>query len=404
MPTDEPPLPSAATEPARASLLEEYRILGTAPGESLDDLTELASVICGTPISLVSLLDGDRQWFKSVRGLAIDQTPLSQSFCAHAVGTPAEVFVVADATADDRFRENELVTGEPGIRAYAGAPLVTPEGVPLGTICAIDTAPRSFTPAQLGGLAALARRVVAQLEVRRRLGELELSQRRLESLNEQLDQFAYIVSHDLKAPIRHQASFAQLLLEDYAADLDEDQTLYLTKIIEAGARAQQIISDLNTYVHTVQTAFGTRHELSLARVVEQVVELAEVPPHVTVAVELGGVDRVESNGTALRHILVNLLSNALKFNDKEAGLVAIEASRDEGWLSIAMRDNGPGITDSDQRRIFDLFSRGQGASDLPGRGLGLAIAAKLTQNLGGELTVGSEVGRGATFTVRLPRE
>lgn len=396
--------PSAATETARVGALEEYRVLDTAAELAFDDLTQLAAVICGAPISLISLLDepNQRQWFLSVSGLERRETPIDHSFCAHAVGRPEEILVVEDATRDDRFRDNPLVTEAPHIRAYAGAPLISPDGVPLGTICAIDTVARPFTPEQRTALATLAKQVIAQLELRRRVGVLELTRRRLQSLNEQLDQFAYIVGHDLKAPIRHQASFAQLMLEDYADRLDEDQRAYLDKIVAAGEVAQQIITDLNEYVHTVQTAFGTRHPLSLRRVVEQVVELAEVPEGLHLDVQFHGVDQVESNATALRHVLVNLLSNAIKFNHRERGRIGIDVFRAADALTIRVSDDGPGIGEVDRARIFDLFARGQGAVDLPGRGLGLAIAAKLTQNLGGELSVDSAVGEGSTFTVSIP--
>ena len=397
-------LPSGPTALARSEALEAYRVLDSAAEGAFDDLTQLAGVICGAPISLISLLDepSKRQWFLSKTGIERKQTPIEQSFCAHAVDKPGHVMVIEDATLDDRFRENPLVTASPHIRAYAGAPLISPEGIPLGTICAIDTVPRKFTAEQQLALSTLAKQVIAQLELRRRVGVLELTRRRLQSLNEQLDQFAYIVSHDLKAPIRHQASFAQLMLEDYADRLDDDQRSYLQRIIEAGDLAQQIIVDLNEYVHTVQTAFGTRHELSLPRVIEQVIELAEPPAHVHIDVDYHGVELVESNATALRHILVNLLSNAIKFNDGDRGRIAIDAARDENDIVIRVSDNGPGIAASDQQRIFNLFARGQGASNVPGRGVGLAIAAKLTQNLGGAIAVESTVGEGATFVVRIP--
>ena len=396
-------LPSDATAASRAAALADYRILDTGPEEVFDDLARLASAICGTPMSLISLLDGRRQWFKSAHGMTLRETPIEDSFCAHAVADPGRVLVVEDASRDERFRDSPLVTIPGGIRAYAGAPLMTPHGVPLGTLCAIDDAPRSFTPEQRAALQTLAHQVITQLELRRRVAELEVNQRRLQTLNEQLDQFAYIVSHDLKAPIRHQTSFARLMLEDYGEDLDDDQRGYLQRIIDSGSAAEHIITDLNEYVHTVQTGYGPCTDISLPAVISQVISLVEPPPHLTVKVEVGKVDRVCSNSTALRHILFNLVSNAVKFHDKPTGgEVRIEAEESTETLTIAVTDDGPGITKSDHGRIFDLFRRGEGAEAVPGRGVGLAIAAKLTRDLGGELELHSAVGQGATFTVRLP--
>ena len=147
-------------------------MLDTEPEPAYDDLTLLASEICGTPIALVSLVDADRQWFKSRLGLTVPQTARDVAFCAHAIAS-AETLVVEDATQDERFAKNPLVLGDPSIRFYAGAPLVVPQGQTLGTLCVIDRVPRQLTERQRRALEALSRQVVAQLEVRRTVEELQ---------------------------------------------------------------------------------------------------------------------------------------------------------------------------------------------------------------------------------------
>ncbi len=161
-------------EASRLKALHKYRILDTKPEQAFDDLTLLASQICGTPIALISLVDENRQWFKSKVGVKIQETSRSVSFCSHAIQQQG-IFLVPDALSDARFRDNPLVRENPHFRFYAGKPLLTPEGDALGTLCVVDYQPRNLTQAQKDGLEALQRQVEAQLELRRNLDELRLA-------------------------------------------------------------------------------------------------------------------------------------------------------------------------------------------------------------------------------------
>ncbi|MES2195306.1 MAG: HWE histidine kinase domain-containing protein [Pseudomonadota bacterium] len=175
-------IPSAVFDAQRLALLKSFDILDTGPEIGFDDVVMLARQICDTPIALVSLVAANRQWFKAVSGLDVCETPIDQSVCAHSLQR-AETLNIPDLTKDDRTRNNTLVTGEPFIRFYAGAPLVTSSGLAIGTVCVIDTVPRpgGLNPAQLAALEALARQVMSQLQLRRAKLDAEMTSAELEA-------------------------------------------------------------------------------------------------------------------------------------------------------------------------------------------------------------------------------
>jgi two-component system sensor histidine kinase VicK len=165
--------PQLPNETERQNALESYNILDTLSEREFDDLTELSSVICGTPIALVSLVDRNRQWFKSRKGLNASETHRDHSFCAHAIENPLEIMEIEDAKKDVRFMNNPLVTGQPHIAFYAGVPLVNEDGFAIGSLCVIDSVTRKLTETQRSALKILATQVMAKMELRRKISLLE---------------------------------------------------------------------------------------------------------------------------------------------------------------------------------------------------------------------------------------
>ncbi|MGA2592102.1 MAG: GAF domain-containing protein [Bryobacteraceae bacterium] len=159
-----PPIPP--NEQARLELLRQYQILDTAAEQVFDEITALAANICETPICLLTFVDRDRTWYKSSVGMEVTETPREIAFCSHAI-CQDELYVVPDTRADERFADNPLVTGDPSLRFYAGMPLLSPEGLAMGTLCVLDRKPRALTPEQADKLKALAKSAVLLLEIRR---------------------------------------------------------------------------------------------------------------------------------------------------------------------------------------------------------------------------------------------
>lgn len=230
------PLPFNEAE--RLQALAEYDILDTINEVEYDDITYLASHICGAPIAAITLIDKDRQWMKSTVGLTRGQTTRDHAFCAHTILNPNQVMIVTDATTDQRFLDNPLVLDDPMIRFYAGAPLVTPNGEALGALCVIDRAPRELTKDQLRALSALSRQVMGQLELRKSMihlrrtmderavyeRKLEAYQKKLESINADL---SVASQTDKLTKLSNRGSFDEFMTEEFDRARRRDRPLSL---------------------------------------------------------------------------------------------------------------------------------------------------------------------------------
>ena len=206
--------PLSPNEAQRLDALRSYHILDTLPEQDFDDLTSLAQQICQVPIALISLVDENRQWFKSRVGVSHTETPLEFAFCPYAILDPSELLIVQDAQKDPRFAESPRVTGGPKIRFYAGAPLVTPDGLALGTLCVIDQVPRDLTAEQKTALHSLSRIVITQLELRRNIAAHRQLEEQLQSLNALLEQKVEARTGDLRVAATAFESQESLMITD----------------------------------------------------------------------------------------------------------------------------------------------------------------------------------------------
>lgn len=187
-----------------------------------DDITRLASAICDTPISVITLLDENRQWFKSAIGLELGETDRETSFCGHAINNPIENFIIENALEDERFSDNPLVTDGIKIRSSAGVPLLTPDGFPLGTLCVIDNRVKKLDDFQIKSLEKLANQTMKLLELRKNNYKLTESYNTLTDRYKDLEQFSRVVSHDIKSPLNNIMLLSQMLSKTHAAQLDDE--------------------------------------------------------------------------------------------------------------------------------------------------------------------------------------
>ncbi|MBN8480511.1 MAG: GAF domain-containing sensor histidine kinase [Xanthomonadales bacterium] len=387
-PSGRAPIPR--NESARLAALHSYAILDTAAEGAFDDITRIARMVCGTPIAVVNLIDAERQWFKSEIGLGVRETPLDPSICAHAI-LQDDLFVVPDTRLDERFRRNPLVTGDPKLRFYAGAPLLTPDGHALGTVCVLDLEPRTLDEAQLATLKALARQVMAQLELRRAL-------LRSERAHEFRNQLLAIVGHDLKSPLRS-AAYA---IERARAECGEAG---VARLDAAAAAIGQIDRDLNQLLVLAtsdESRGGPRIErFALAEVLDPLVATWRAAA-ARKGLELDYVRSslaVDSHRDLLATIIGNLLSNAVKYTRQ--GRILIGVRRRGEQASIEVIDTGIGIAEGQREAMFEAFAQVDPASD--GLGLGLWIVARSTAMLGHAVDVHARAGGGTRFRITLAR-
>lgn len=399
----EPPIPENEAE--RVAALMDYQILDTLPEKDFDDITRIAAEICGTPISLVSLIDPDRQWFKSHHGLAATETPRNVAFCAHAINKPDEVLVVPDASKDERFHDNPLSVDVPDVIFYAGAPLVSPEGYPLGTLCVIDHQPREITNGQLETLKALANQVIGQMELRKKVRLLERSKMQLEEANEELESFAHVVAHDLKAPLRGITSVVAWLEEEFEEELGEQGKEYLQLLNQRSVKMHDLIQGILTWAKSGKGKMPTEPFIlqDLIREVEGTLNDTE---EITISLPAESISLVAYR-FGMQQILQNLLSNAIKYNDKPSIEIRITCEEKEDAFHFRVCDNGSGIPEEFRDRIFGIFQT-LGTTDrfeMQGSGIGLATVKKLVERMGGTIAVGEndpELG-GACFNFSIEK-
>lgn len=409
--------PKHPEEAKRLDTLREYDILDTLPEQNYDDLTELASLICGTEIALVSLVDDSRQWFKSRHGLDAEETERDVAFCAHAIHQDA-VFEVPDTHKDDRFRDNPLVTEGPKIRFYAGAPIYGHNGMPLGTLCVIDSEPNKLTSAERSALRALSRQVMSQLELRRNVKQLATAQKTLEEKNKTLEELAKYrsdfinhVSHEIRTPLNAILGFSRVL-SNQEADARRHE-LSDSKMLEILKVSAENLSDIVNHVLDISRLEAGKmnlqeHDIVLKEFIDDLVlvnaeraKSKSITLSCEVSESLPKIIRIDK--AKLLQILMNLLGNAYKFTP-EGKSVLLSIEREEDTVLFSIKDEGVGISKDDLEKIFVPFEQiknRQGEMHV-GSGLGLTICKQLTEFLGGDISVESKLAKGSTFTVRLP--
>jgi signal transduction histidine kinase len=402
------PIPDQEEE--RLQEVLRYHLLDTPPEQEYNDIAKLASQICQTPMSTVSLIDHYRQWHKAEVGLGASEAERASSFCGHTIAQNG-VLEVQDATLDERFHDNPFVTDDPNVRFYAGIPLVSPRGYNIGSLCVIDTKPRQLNAEQKFALEVLANQVIKMFELRVKNKETENKNAIIENQNQHLEEMnaiqnkiISIVSHDIRGPVSSLKNVITLRKDDDISN-DEvmefmdtvngqlDNTLYmLTNLVEWGALLRRknhvelnpvdlyglVISEMNVQV----LSFSMKHNTLDNKVRENCM--------------------VHSDENMLRFMLRNLVGNANKFT--ENGRITVAAEREADQYRISVTDTGIGMSEEIRANLFKPSRRSsrKGTQMEDGSGLGLILTMEIAHTLGTELNVDSAPGKGTSINFLIP--
>jgi signal transduction histidine kinase len=399
------PLPK--DEKIRLENLKSYHILDTEFEEDYDELTKLAAFICDTPIALISIIDSKRQWFKAKVGLDVRETHRDHAFCAHAILNKNELFIVNDALSDKRFSDNPLVLEDPKIRFYAGAPLVTSEGYPLGTLCAIDKKPKELSPEQLNALTVLSKHVIKLLELKKAYHIIQNHSEILEQLNRQKDKFFSIISHDLKTPFISLLGYSEILSGD-ADTLPREEIKDLSeKIYSTSKNTFKFIENLLNWSLIARGKMEIHlKQVNLNDLISRIMNLLQgafEKKKIQVSFDQESQILINADSNMIFSSIQNLISNSIKFTPA-AGKITISLKAKNGSAEVQIIDSGIGIAKEKLENIFDIDAAysTKGTEGEEGTGLGLALCNQFIKKNNGKISVESEVGKGTSFTILLP--
>ncbi|HEX8835123.1 MAG TPA: ATP-binding protein [Abditibacteriaceae bacterium] len=397
--------------PERLQALEQTGLLDSPPEEAFDRLTRLATKLLGVPVSLVSLVGAQRQFFKSQTGLVEPwasrrETPLSHSFCRHVV-TTGKPLLVTDARRHPLLCDNGAIP-DLGVIAYAGIPLETHEGYALGSLCVIDAKPRQWTTDEIDILEALAHSTMTEIELRLAARRLQQNYLRLQQLEKLKDDLTNMVIHDLRTPLT--SIIAGLQTVEILGPLQDRQRAMLDISLYGSRVLDRMINDLLDISKMEDGALRLEFQMvdiadTVARAVQQVESLANRRRQTLEMDVASAPDTVMADSDKLLRILVNLLGNAVKFTP-EGGLIQVSAcpEPDGAGVRFGVTDTGPGIPESELDSIFEKFSQSSTGvnSKYASSGLGLTFCKMMVEAHGGRIGVESELGKGSYFWFTIP--
>ncbi len=390
-------------EKERVAALKRYTNLDTLPQEEFDNIVKLVTYICKVPFAHISFIDENMLWFKSKIGFDGSSVKREDTLCQHAI-LDYKVLEIQDTLEDEKSKNNPFVKQEGGIRFYAGVPLTTPDGYNIGTICAIDIAPKALNDEQKTAMSILAEHVISQLELKNKNAELDKQTKIAEMAVRAKDSFLANMSHEIRTPLNAITGFTDLLAQ---SPLDSTQKGFVTNIQMAGENLMYVINDILdlSKIESGKLAIETA-PFNIKATLKHVYDLLKVKVPDTIEFNLfldaDMPEIIVGDKARMNQIMVNLAGNAIKFThegDITISVKKVEETDDRYRLKFSVKDTGIGISKDKQESIFERFTQAEESTtrEYGGTGLGLNIVKQLIELQGGEIYLKSEVGRGSEF-------
>jgi two-component sensor histidine kinase len=361
-------------EQFRLDSLRRYGILDTPREADFDEVVTVASAVCGTPISVINLIDQGRQWFKAEVGLGVRETPIDSSICAHAILQPG-LFIVPDTTLDHRFCDNALVVGDPHLRFYAGALLQTPDGFPLGTVCVLDYRPRELDETQQAFLRLMANQVMKLLELRRVIATEHVARVRAEELVREKETLMREGDHRLMNSLQLVQSI--LALQSRRASSEETKAQ-----LDMASNRVLAIATVHKQLHLTGSLEQIEIDTFLRRLCESLKHTA--PAEITAIHVSAESTRLRSDtASGIGMLVAELVANSFKYAypPGNLGSVAVDFKRTSGGWRLEVSDEGRGLPEG-----FDIDQS---------KGFGMQVVKAFVRRLDAKLTVSSRPGRTA---------
>jgi signal transduction histidine kinase len=390
--------------PIEASAAEDYSILDTGDESDFNDLTTLASAICQTPIALINLFDEKRQSIKSLIVSQIAKNALERSFSAPDISADQEILIIEDATTAERILPHAYINEKDKISFYAGVPLVNDDGMVLGSLSVIDRRQKRLNKQQITALKIIAKQVVDKLELRKKAIVSEDTIRELRYANLFMQKFTATAAHDIKNPMTSILLSAQALKLRLSKLNNADCDRLVDVNISSTKALMTLLDDMLAYSKKPSLLLTQKAHIDLHELLSTVVNMVSVPNNFTIVLP-SEKHLLFVTSVAMQQIFINLLTNAIRYNDKERGLLQIRFKEDDNNIYFEVEDNGIGIDIAYHEKIFNnsFTLKIVDRYEKKGSGIGLSTVKELIKALNGSISVQSTPGVGTTFFISLSK-